>query len=100
VVFSAPRAQRCLRPFVPLLRRLRVERVARIVYDGIHGYRDHRGVLLTVSLVTVVLQLLRIGAIWASGKAVGIDLSLRPYIVLGPLLFLVMLVPFPVNCLA
>ena len=30
-------------------------------------------------------------------RAVGIDLSLRPYIVLGPLLFLVMLVPFTIN---
>jgi len=31
---------------------------------------------------------------------VGIDLSIRPYIVLGPLLFLVMLVPFTINGLA
>ena len=30
-------------------------------------------------------------------KAVGIDLSVRPYYVMGPLLFLVMLVPFTVN---
>jgi len=44
-----------------------------------------------------VAQASRILAIWASGRAVGIDLSLRPYIVLGPLLFLVMLVPFTVN---
>ena len=33
-------------------------------------------------------------------EAVGIHLSVRPYIVLGPLLFLVMLVPFTVNGLA
>ena len=42
-------------------------------------------------------QLTRIVAIYASGRAVGIDLSLLPYVVLGPLLFLVMLVPFTVN---
>jgi len=100
VVFFSRRARRWLRPTVPLLRRLRVERVARLVYEGIHGYRDHRGVLVTVSLTTLVLQVSRIAAIWASGKAVGIDLSIRPYIVLGPLLFLVMLVPFTVNGLA
>jgi hypothetical protein len=47
--------------------------------------------------VTVTAQLMRIVAIWGSAKAVGIDLSLLPYIVLGPLLFLVMLVPFTVN---
>jgi glycosyltransferase 2 family protein len=44
-----------------------------------------------------VMQLVRILAIYASGRAVGIHLSPLPYIVLGPLLFLVMLVPFTVN---
>jgi glycosyltransferase 2 family protein len=39
-------------------------------------------------------------AIWSAGKAVGVDLSPRPYYVMGPLLFLVMLVPFTVNGLA
>ena len=45
----------------------------------------------------VALQLTRVLAIYASGRAVGIHLSLLPYVVLGPLLFLVMLVPFTVN---
>jgi hypothetical protein len=39
-------------------------------------------------------------AIWCSGKAVGIDISPRVYYVMGPLLFLVMLVPFTINGLA
>jgi len=47
--------------------------------------------------VTTAMQLTRIVAIYASGRAVGIHLSVLPYIVLGPLLFLVMLVPFTVN---
>jgi glycosyltransferase 2 family protein len=47
--------------------------------------------------VTFVLQFSRVIAIYASARAVGIHLSLLPYIVLGPLLFLVMLVPFTVN---
>jgi len=78
-------------------RRLRVEKPARAVYDGLHGYRDHPGTLLVVAVVTVAAQLTRVVAIYASGRAVGIDLSLLPYVVLGPLLFLVMLVPFTVN---
>jgi Uncharacterised protein family (UPF0104). len=53
--------------------------------------------LVLVCVVTVFLQLSRIVAIYASGRAVGIHLSLLPYVVLGPLLFLVMLVPFTVN---
>jgi hypothetical protein len=42
----------------------------------------------------------RVLAIWLAAKAVGVDLSPRPYYVMGPLLFLVMLVPFTINCLA
>jgi glycosyltransferase 2 family protein len=78
-------------------RRLRVEKPARAVYDGLHGYRDHPGTLLVVAVVTAAAQLTRVVAIYASGRAVGIDLSVLPYVVLGPLLFLVMLVPFTVN---
>jgi uncharacterized protein (TIRG00374 family) len=100
VVLFSRRARRLLRFAVPLLRRARIERPIRAAYEGIHGYRDHLQTLLVVSVVTVVLQLSRIFAIWASSEAVGIHLSVRPYIVLGPLLFLVMLVPFTVNGLA
>jgi hypothetical protein len=82
---------------VPIARRLRVEKPARTVYEGLHGYRDHLGTLLAVAVVTTAAQLTRVVAIYASGRAVGIDLSLLPYVVLGPLLFLVMLVPFTVN---
>jgi uncharacterized protein (TIRG00374 family) len=78
-------------------RRLRVEKPARTVYEGLHGYRDHPGALLVVAVVSAAAQLTRVVAIYASGRAVGIDLSLLPYVVLGPLLFLVMLVPFTVN---
>jgi uncharacterized membrane protein YbhN (UPF0104 family) len=62
-------------------RRLRVERPARAVYDGLHGYRDHPGTLLVVAVVTAAAQLTRVVAIYASGRAVGIDLSLLPYVV-------------------
>jgi glycosyltransferase 2 family protein len=81
----------------PVVRRFRVEKPARAVYHGLHGYRDHPGPLLVVAVVTAAAQLTRVVAIYASGRAVGIDLSLLPYVVLGPLLFLVMLVPFTVN---
>ena len=96
VVFSA-RLRRHLRHAVPLLRRAKVERIVRLVYEGIHGYRHHPGRLLVVAGITTAAQLSRIVAIWAGGRAVGVELSLRPYVVLGPLLFLVMLVPFTIN---
>ena len=96
-VFFSRTIRRRLGFLVPLARRLRVETPARAVYDGLHGYRDHPGALLVVAVVTAAAQLTRVVAIYASGRAVGIDLSVLPYVVLGPLLFLVMLVPFTVN---
>jgi glycosyltransferase 2 family protein len=96
-VFFSRRVRSHLRFVLPLVRRLRLEPAARAVYDGLHGYRDHPGTLVTVAVVTAVAQLTRVAAIYASGRAVGIHLSLLPYVVLGPLLFLVMLVPFTVN---
>jgi uncharacterized protein (TIRG00374 family) len=100
VVFFSRRIRGVLRFAVPLLRRVRIERIVRLVYEGIHGYREHVPTLLMVSLVTTAAQGSRIVAIWASAHAVGIHLSVRPFIVLGPLLFLVMLVPFTINGLA
>jgi len=96
-VFFSRAVRRRLVFLGPVARRLRVERAARAVYEGLHGYRDHPGALLVVAVVTAAAQLTRVVAIYASGRAVGIDLSVLPYVVLGPLLFLVMLVPFTVN---
>ena len=96
VLFSR-RVRRLLRFAVPPLRRLRLDRPIRAAYEGIHAYRQDGRSLVVVCVVTTLAQASRIVAIWASAEAVGIHLSIRPYIVLGPLLFLVMLVPFTVN---
>jgi glycosyltransferase 2 family protein len=96
-IFFSRSVRRRIGFLVPVARRLRVETPARAVYDGLHGYREHPATLLVVALVTVGAQLTRVLAIYASGRAVGIHLSVLPYVVLGPLLFLVMLVPFTVN---
>ena len=96
VLFSR-RVRRFLRFAVPPLRRLRLDRPIRAAYEGIHAYREDGRSLVVVCFVTALAQGSRIVAIWASAEAVGIHLSIRPYIVLGPLLFLVMLVPFTVN---
>ena len=51
-------------------------------------------------MLTLAIQAVRVLAIWLAAKAVGVDLSPRVYYVMGPLLFLVMLVPFTINGLA
>ncbi len=99
-VFFSRSVRRPLRRLVPVVSRLRLERPGRAVYEGIHAYRAHTGLLLAVFGLTFGLQAVRVLSVWLSAEAVGIDLSPRPYYVMGPLLFLVMLVPFTVNGLA
>ena len=85
---------------MPLLRKVRLERITRSVYEAIHAYRDKPRLLVGVFALTVVVQAVRVLAIWAAAKAVGVDLSPRVYYVMGPLLFLVLLVPFTINGIA
>ncbi len=100
MAFFSRSARRPLRRFVPLLRGLRLERPLRAVYEGIHGFRSRPRLLLGVALLTLAVQAVRVLSIWLAGRAVGVDLSPRPYYVMGPLLFLVILVPFTINGLA
>ena len=100
IVLFSRSARRLLAVAVPLLRRVRLERPLRALYEGIHAYREHAALLGWMFALTLVVQAVRVLAIWLAGKAVGVDLSPRPYYVMGPLLFLVMLVPFTINGLA
>jgi uncharacterized membrane protein YbhN (UPF0104 family) len=75
-------------------------RPVRVVYEAIHAYRAQGRVLATAIGMTLAIQAVRVLAIWAAARAAGVDLSPRVYYVMGPLLFLVMLVPFTINGLA
>jgi glycosyltransferase 2 family protein len=99
LIFSR-RARAWLRWLGPVLARVRLDRPLRALYEGMHGFRDHAGALLAVFVLTLGIQVARILGIWLCGEALGLGLSPRPYFVLGPLLFLVMLVPFTINGLA
>jgi len=99
VLFST-RLHPLLHRLRPLLRKLRVEAPLREVYLAIHSFRAKLRLLAWAFALTVVVQAARVLAIWCSGKAVGVELSPRPYYVMGPLLFLVTLVPFTINGLA
>jgi glycosyltransferase 2 family protein len=99
-LFFARSARPLLRRTQPLLERVRLVRPLRAFYESIHHYRGRPRLLGNVLALTLVVQAVRILAIWAAAKAVGIDLDPRIYYVFGPLLFLVMLVPFTLNGLA
>jgi uncharacterized protein (TIRG00374 family) len=97
VVLFARSARPLLARLAPLLRMLRVDRPVRAVYEAIHSFRDAPRLLALVFGVTLVIQAVRVLSIWLCAEAVGIDLAPRVFYVMGPLLFLVMLVPFTLN---
>jgi glycosyltransferase 2 family protein len=99
VLFST-RLHPVLRWCRPLLRRVRLEEPLRTAYLAMHAFRGQFPVLAGTFAITLAVQAVRVIAIWSAGKAVGVDLSPRPYYVMGPLLFLVMLIPFTINGLA
>jgi glycosyltransferase 2 family protein len=100
VAMFSRRARPLLARTVPLLRLVRLDRPIRAAYEGIHSYREHPGLLGGVFTLTLAVQSVRVLAIWLAGKAVDVNLSPRPYYVMGPLLFLVLLMPFTVNGIA
>jgi len=99
-LFFARSARPLLRRVQPLLERARIATPLRAFYEGVHHYRGHPRLLAAVFGTTLAVQVVRILGIWAAGKAVGIDLGPVIYFVFGPLLFLVMLVPFTLNGIA
>ena len=100
VLIFSPRAGRMLAKGRPLLSPFKLDRLAGELWSALHSYRQNAGLLLGVFALTVAVQAVRVLAIWCSGKAVGIEVSPRVYYVMGPLLFVVMLVPFTINGLA
>lgn len=78
-------------------RAIRLHRPLSSLWTALHGYRSQRRALALVLAISVGLQFVRTLAIWMCGEAVGLDLSPLVYIILGPLLFLVMMVPITVN---
>ncbi len=99
-LFFARSARPLLRRAQPLLERLRLARPLRAFYEGVHHYRSRPRLLAAVFVLTLAVQTVRILSIWACARAVGIELDVRVYYVMGPLLFLVMLVPFTLNGIA
>jgi uncharacterized protein (TIRG00374 family) len=93
-------ARRPLRRVAPLLARFRLDRPLRAVYEGVHAYRAEPRLLLSLFALTLAVQALRILSIWLTAKSAGVDLSPLPFYVMGPLFFVVMLVPFTINGLA
>jgi uncharacterized protein (TIRG00374 family) len=85
------------RRLFPLGRRIKLEKPLQSLYWAMHEYRSAPGVLAAVLGVSVLSQVMRVVGIWLCGEAVGADVSPLVYIILGPLLFLVQMIPFTLN---
>ena len=97
-LFFARSARPLLRRTQPLLERIRLERPVRHFYEGVHHYRGHPRLLGKV----LARHARRAGGadpvdLGVRRRRSGIELDPRIYYVFGPLLFLVMLVPFTLN---
>lgn len=97
LLFSRRTSRHLVETVFPLGRRLRLEHPLRSLYVALHEYRSRPGVLAVVLATTLAVQLPRFFAIWLCGEAVGVGVSPLPYLLLGPLLLLVVMVPFTIN---
>lgn len=97
LLFSRRLGEELRKRLFPLGRRIRLERPLTSLHATLHEYRYAPRVLLEVFAVSVVAQVLRVASIWLCGEAVGIDVSPWVYVILGPLLFFVQMVPFTLN---
>jgi glycosyltransferase 2 family protein len=99
-LFFARSARPLLRRVEPLLERVRLAGLMRRLYEGVHHFRGRPRLLGAMFALTVAVLAVRVLAIWACARAVGIDLDPRIYYVFGPLYLLIMLVPFTLNGIA
>jgi uncharacterized protein (TIRG00374 family) len=99
IAFSST-VRRRLAWLAPFFARIRLERPLRAVYEGVHSYRANGRLLVALAAATLTVQAVRILPVWLVAQSVGIDLSVRPFYVMGPVLFFVLLFPFTINGLA
>ena len=97
LMFSRRARRHLVERVFPLARGVRLERPLQTVHAALHGYREQARTLTLVLALTVGTQFARMIAIWLCGEAVGVNVSPLVYVILGPLLFLVLLVPFTIN---
>jgi uncharacterized protein (TIRG00374 family) len=76
---------------------VRLHRPLSSVWTALHGYRWRPQALVLALIVSIAVQFVRIIVIWLCGEAVGVHVSPLVYVILGPLLFLVTMVPVTVN---
>lgn len=65
--------------------------------DALAAYRGHRGALGSVLVLSIVVQLLRIGQAYLLAKGIGIDVPFTYYLVFMPIGLIALLLPVSIS---
>ena len=74
-----------------------VRRITASLTDAVRRYARHHRDLLSVLVMSIVVQVARILQAWCLGTALGIDLPLATYFAFMPVIMLVMQIPITIN---
>ena len=67
-------------------------------YEALHAYRAHRGTLVAVGLLALVVQAARVGVIWMLVRALGLRRARLACVLLaGPVVFAALALPVSLN---
>jgi glycosyltransferase 2 family protein len=78
---------------VNLLNKIKLGDKLRLLYEGIHGFRSHKGMIAKVSVLSLLAQFLSIGAIYFFIRALDSDISIFYLLLLTPIVHLMSMVP-------
>lgn len=96
VVFSE-RAAAAVRSVAALVPVVMLQRAAVTLTDAVRRYAGHHGVMTTVLVESIVVQVIRVLQAWCLARAIGIELPLLAYFVFIPLIVLIMQLPVTIN---
>jgi uncharacterized protein (TIRG00374 family) len=74
-----------------------IRRTTQSVVESVRRYARHRGALVNVLAVSVLVQVLRVLQAYCLGRAIGVPAALAAYFAFIPLILLIMLLPVTIN---
>jgi glycosyltransferase 2 family protein len=75
----------------------KLHRAGRALIDAVRRYASHHGLLASVLLSSIAVQILRIVQAYFLGRALGIEAPVVVYFAFIPVILLVMLLPITIN---
>jgi len=96
VVFSA-RAADAVRAIAATIPLALLRRVTAALTDAVRSYAAHRGAMVRVLALSIVVQIFRVLQAWCLGRALGIDLPFVTYLAFIPLIVFIMQIPITPN---